>query len=422
MKQLGQAISSTWQIWLGFLLGLLLYFIQMNAAWPLTRWAGIDNGPLAFGDFKWLATWSESCATQADWGVILSSSNLSQIEGCTSFNYGQALLLLLKLFPLTEASYIPLAVALGALSSGVIGGLGMSLLRMKSRARFGVTTILLFLALYSPGTSLLFERGNLDMVVLLILISGAILLAKHFSWIAIALITLASLIKLYALPLLMTSLVFVKNRLAIAVWVAVFGLACLAAARDLTRIRALPGDGFVQFGRSAFDHYFSFIGLEPHSFFGLIGLVLPLTTFAILLKTNFFSSRVTEIAQGLSQYSTSRLTWLTCSVIFVSCYVAGLNYDYRLIFLALAGSATAIRMSSLTSRFLSWSTLLLALWGSALFPAGLFEDRAWRILVVGPLQVVGDLCISLWVGLLASMLYIMMKDLVRTFKGNALNS
>jgi hypothetical protein len=83
-------------------------------------------------------------------------------------------------------------------------------------------------------------------------------------------------------------------------------------------------------------------------------------------------------------------------------FFVGLNYDYRLIFVFLAG--VALILKSDFGRGLKaalWISLLIAVWGSGAFGGNfMFIPPAVKPFLIGGFQLAGDLAIFLWVGIL----------------------
>ena len=69
------------------------------------------------------------------------------------------------------------------------------------------------------------------------------------------------------------------------------------------------------------------------------------------MNPNFRSSSTSEVAIGWS------------SIIFLSCFLVGFNYDYRLVFLAFGG-LLLFQANNSTNKFLWEIIYCIALWGS----------------------------------------------------------
>jgi hypothetical protein len=160
---------------------------------------------------------------------------------------------------------------------------------------------------------------------------------------------------------------------------------------DLARIEEVPAGGRAQFGTGVFSWYFNEIGFHiDKAIWILIGIGITLSVTYLLTKVpqdyvpalsskfNFSSSRGSEIAFGWS------------SLIFLSCYLVGFNYDYRLIFLVFGGFLI-FQANNSTKKFL-WETIyFLAFWGS--IGIGLtFEGVNDKTQIVFALfQLIGDI-------------------------------
>jgi hypothetical protein len=90
------------------------------------------------------------------------------------------------------------------------------------------------------------------------------------------------------------------------------------------------------------------------------------------------------------------------AITFCAMFFVGLSFDYRLIFLALAGVALILRCSfGRRVKVALWMSLLIALWGSGAIGGNfMFIPDAIKPFLVGGFQLAGDLAVFLWVGIL----------------------
>jgi hypothetical protein len=83
-------------------------------------------------------------------------------------------------------------------------------------------------------------------------------------------------------------------------------------------------------------------------------------------------------------------------------FFIGLSFDYRLIFLALAGVALILKCNlSRELRIALWVSLFIALWGSGAIGGNfMFIPPAIKPVLIGGFQLAGDLAVFFWVGIL----------------------
>jgi hypothetical protein len=151
-----------------------IYLVNFLLAWPTTRWGDISNGTFLFGDFSWLSTWSAECRVDVALPQFFSIySQIDSSQTCPGFNYGTTLIILLSIFPIAWEHYIVAALIVGLLSVLTLGYFLASNYNMSFWQK-----VLVSLAVFSPGTYLLFERGNLDLVIFLLLVMAGVLLCR----------------------------------------------------------------------------------------------------------------------------------------------------------------------------------------------------------------------------------------------------
>jgi hypothetical protein len=83
-------------------------------------------------------------------------------------------------------------------------------------------------------------------------------------------------------------------------------------------------------------------------------------------------------------------------------FFVALSYDYRLIFVAIAGVGLILKSEfSRQVKAALWISLTIAVWGSGAFGGNfMFIPTAIKPFLIGGFQLAGDLAIFLWVGIL----------------------
>jgi hypothetical protein len=373
-----------------------LYVFNFVFQWPVTRSSGFSNGDFLFGDFSWLSTWSTACRISVNFQNLFSlKSQIESIESCSGFNYGISLLLILSIFEISWSSYVILALIVG-----VIGVFAWGLFVGASYSMRWWERGLVLISVFSPGVFLLFERGNLDFIMFLLVLASIVFLARNLFVAAFLTLLLATLLKFYTFPLLVFML-FLSRSFGRRLFAATLTTVCfLVVATDLATAPALPAQGPVQFGFPVLNHYLEWFGIFLAPWPSIIGLVIPLGVWvglALRSKRSQKSSDTQTIESLANDY-----TFLFSGVTFVAVFFVGLSYDYRLIFLAVAGiSLILIGHWSTVEKTVLWSSLVLALWGSGAVGYTFdFIPEGARLLLIGGFQLLGDLATFAWVGLL----------------------
>lgn len=374
-----------------------IYLVNFFLAWPTTRWGDISNGSYLFGDFAWLSSWSTECSVNVAFPHLFSV--YSQIDStCPGFNYGTTLLILLSIFPIAWEHYIVAAVTVGLIAVFALGYFLASAYRLSFWQK-----VLVSLAFFSPGTYLLFERGNLDLVIFVLIVLAAALLGKGGFLSGFFVLIFATLLKFYALPLVVLVAMLSKKPRDRFITTIFTVLTFIWVLVDFSRGPGLPEYGTVQFGYPVLGHYFEWLDISVQPLPSLIGFLAPWLVWAllVLLERRAGKGFETRLTQSISNLQNDYAFLLT-AVAFCAMFFVGLSFDYRLIFLALAG--VGLIMKSFFSRKIKvalWGSLLIALWGSgAIGGKFMFIPDAIKPVLIGGFQLAGDLAVFLWVGIL----------------------
>lgn len=374
-----------------------IYLANFFLAWPTTRWGDISNGSYLFGDFAWLSSWSTNCSVNVAFPHLFSV--FSQIDStCPGFSYGATLLILLSVFPIAWEYYIPAAITVGLIAVFVLGCFLASAYRLSFWQK-----VLVCLAFFSPGTYLLFERGNLDLVIFVLIVLAAALLGNGGFLSGFFVIIFATLLKFYTLPLVLLVALLSKNSRERFVTTVFSLLTFTWVLIDFNRGPGLPEYGTVQFGYPVLGHYFEWLDISVQPLPSLIGFLAPWLVWALLV---LFGRRAgkgfeTRLTQSISNLQNDYAFLLT-AVVFCAMFFVGLSFDYRLIFLALAGVSLILKSSfSRKIEIALWVSLFIALWGSgAIGGKFMFIPDAIKPVLIGGFQLAGDLAVFLWVGIL----------------------
>ena len=355
-----------------------LTYLNHLLDWPLVRLASqrVPN----FIDLKAVLL-SIECAKSAD-----PSRSLDSIYLTCNYIYGSPLLFFGKYLGLNSSNTSFYAWLLLIISSSLIG-----VITYISISNFKKALLVVSLVICSPAISLLFERSNIDVIIFILVTLSAWFYAKKQIFLSLAIIFIVTLLKFYTLFLLLILVFLHTNKKNYYVLMPITAITTAIVILDLARIEKVPAGGRAQFGTGVFSWYFDEIGFHINkTIWILIGIGITFSVTYLLTKVpqdyvpalsskfNFRSSRGSEIAFGWS------------SLIFLSCYLVGFNYDYRLIFLVFGGFLI-FQANDSTKKFL-WETIyFLAFWGS--IGIGLtFEGVNYKTQIVFALfQLIGDI-------------------------------
>ena len=261
--------------------------------------------------------------------------SIDKVGICGQYIYGRSYLYLLDFLGLNQEDRLVFGVIQGLIIIALLFGFIILVSKFEGRNDYVYSTILL-----APGTILLIERGNLDGVIL-ILIALAIALIqfrlKPLAWVVIA---ISVLFKFYTLPLLfLFSLTFqsIRTRLLL---ISLSILVAFAVFQDIRLAGSyIPTGIFVTFGLLStskwINLYLEHITFIDFRFSTVSGALLGLF---LISGMAFLVAKYSSISVRDSKNPNNFLTYIfyACSITFLSCYFAGLNYDYRLPFLGIA--------------------------------------------------------------------------------------
>jgi hypothetical protein len=230
-----------------------------------------------------------------------------------------------------------------------------------------------------------------------------VLLGRGFYLPAFFALVFATLLKFYALPLvILVSLLSntLRQRLLTAGFTILTSIWVLA---DYSRGQVLPVYGPVQFGYPVLDHYFEWLRLYLDPLPNVIGFFTPLLVWVVLvlIERNAGASYRSRLSRSIEALE-GDYAFIFTAITFCAMFFVGLSFDYRLIFLALAGAALVMK-SSFSRAVITglWVSLLIALWGSGAFGGNfMFIPPIIKPLLIGGFQLAGDLAVFLWVGIL----------------------
>jgi hypothetical protein len=222
----------------------------------------------------------------------------------------------------------------------------------------------------SPGLWLLFERGNFDWLIFVLVVLGGIFLSTSLGLIGFGIIAVSTLIKFYTFPLLIFTSLLVRGKTSRIISILVTILILPFIIWNVSIVKSFPYSLYVSFGSPILVLWANFISLKlnlkfvfPDLLAHLIGIFLFVLFSSILVKNTriklFFSLNSVPIIK-----SRNSLLYLFFCVLYLSCYLAGTSYSYRLIILVsiliLCSKVNPELFGNNAFQFLAYSSLWLS--------------------------------------------------------------
>jgi hypothetical protein len=246
---------------------------------------------------------------------------------CTGYIYGSTLLRVLNFLGIGQSVLIPIGYTLFAI-------VGFFYLKATKNSK-NIFQVVLYLSLFfSPPMILLFERANLDsLILILVTIYATLVVRKHFLG-AFFLAALASLFKFYSIPLLFVAIFGAKKFFRFPLIIMSL-LVSIQVLLDIEKIPQLPWDAQNMFGNIVWGEYLLYLlkGSSTHAnffFSTILGLGI-LSIIWCLLKR-----KLTVVEYWTYIGSRDQIFFLVYLSMYLACFFIGLSVDYRLVFLLFA--------------------------------------------------------------------------------------
>jgi hypothetical protein len=379
------------------------YAIQELLDWPVLAWSGIHVA----GHID-LAAVLGSADCYKEIGLRIYDPPVSG-DLCTGYIYGRSLVYLLSTLGLGAKALAVIWTLLSIAFLAVISRWAAEFLIMLGKFRGFASALFLFATLFSPPFLLLVERGNIDILIMILIAGSAWLLAVRRPIWAILPLLVATLIKFYTLPLLLIFTLFSRSTKVRWFSASGFIVGLLAVLRDLVGLKGAPGVGFAQFGLTIWHHYLEMAGIATTR------VAVSGITIVAIIAVGIWAARLEGMKSALDfqvLFSTGKwVSWfgaLSAST-FVICYLAGLSFDYRLTYLALGGAYLITYSGVYSHRVFKYElfwVFFIALWGSCLLGLRLnwLPFATWKYFVIG-IQVAGDLGVQIFASILLGLLF-----------------
>jgi hypothetical protein len=374
-----------------FLIGFsnLITVINYLLDWPLVKFANFrvpdftDSQPL------------KSIECFGSLGLNVYDIENPAFPDC-GYNYGSILLVLGKVLGLNGGIYRQVSIIFALLVSTIIA----IVLGNYLTSNLKLTYFLVFVLVTSPPISFLFERGNFDQLIFILIFVAAFAQANKWRLLSLIIIALTALIKFYSFPLLVLFVIanwrFVNKFILIFTPILTFIMIFL----DISRITWFPSTGgCCQFGGASFSYYFRFLGMTGHQDFwiitgvaililgALVILKLPIRLFPVLRNTVDTKSNTMTTIQIFIEWT---------SLIVITSYIAGFNYDYRLVFYVTGGLIIFQKITEYSTSNVVWALLFItSLWGTIGLGSEHVSNSITILVIVTLFQIIGDLSLYL---------------------------
>ena len=330
------------------------YLFQYLANWPILAFFHL-RGMTRFEDLRSILH-ASGCFRNIGMDVYQSS-----VDPTCGYAYGQSLVRILSFLHLDDSSTIIIGIIfMIALLTSITFYISFSLKLLAKR------NLILVLGACSPPAILLMERGNIDILVFLTIIFIFFSRSKKTETLGFLLIALTATFKFYTLPLLFL-LLFKSTTKKIFLWrfFVVLGTSALII-NDIKLIRGTYG--FPEPTQLAFGS--PLIGLELNHWAGFDltaneRILLGVLVLALLILVRLLYQRIRRVSFFLSERRELNFERSIefFGFTFLSCWLSGMSFDYRLIYLLPIGSILLSRTSSKNSLLFGTGTFL-AMWMS----------------------------------------------------------
>jgi hypothetical protein len=296
--------------------------------WPPFTAAGIRGLPY-YIDLQFLY----------DYNYCLEGIAANQVPSCNQFQfiYGWASIYLVQCLVLLNLDSFVIGTCLVFLLTLVL-----SCLASAATRRSVLSYIYIIALILSPGNLLLFERGNIDSIIFLLILLSASYVRKSI-YISVFAALFSFVLKFYTLPIVALCLYFIKNVWArIIITILSIGICAFTIYDSWSIFQQVPYNWFLSSGSLIPFVYLDRLGVG----FPVQNLALPikwvlgiLISFLLFKASVILSSKLRTLikeAPDLAlqiEVSNQNQKYLFFSIIAVTTYFTGLSYDYRLIFL-----------------------------------------------------------------------------------------
>jgi hypothetical protein len=258
-----------------------------------------------------------------------------------------------------------------------------------------------FLMIFSPPIWLLLERGNIDGLMVCLVTVAAVLFLKEKNIAGIIIISASVLVKFYTFPVLIFLFLIMKKKFEKIILVFLVLVITPEILKDIV-IRDLQEPGAIAFGAPQvtfiLNALLSNLGLSTFDInvkYGhIFGILISFITSYFIYSKRF---KNVEFIQ-MKNFQQWKISFNLFSLTFISCFFAGMNYDYRLVLCVTAVFCLLNLNPSLLHDKIFIVSSLISIWFTC-FSFGL-SDRNFLII-----QWLGALSLFIVVGYLLAQLF-----------------
>ncbi len=302
------------------------YLIQLATSWFGLRSTGI-RGPSNYMDQESVLN-SAKCFKAL--GVNVYDPDALP-KGCGGFQYSIELLRFLNLTNISSINSSLLGLSLMWITISLLC-LMFYIIRKHGKIENSIALI----SLCSPGIWLLLERGNYDELVFILIVTASLLLVTKYQEFAIFIILATVLIKFYTLPLYIVTILMLRRRVSRIFFLLTVIPLTIYILFLIRQVAAFPSTWYVSFGLKSLGLYTELVinekitkQFEISSSLSIVMGILILGVFLQYFRQNAIKPAFVRNIENSNHLAKS--IYQSLLIVFLSCYFAGMNFDYRLI-------------------------------------------------------------------------------------------
>ena len=322
-------------------------------------------------------------------GNEIYKSNISPAN-CGNFLNSVELLRILNFFNLSTSDSFILGTVFMWLTISTLC-LTFFIIREQGKFQYAIATA----ACVSPGVWLLLERGNYDELMFLLTVAAGFLLGSRQRTLGVLLLGFSVLLKFYTLPAFVFAAFLIQGKKTRSVFLIASVPLSLYSLKLISQVEEFPYTLGASFGLKSCGLYLEVvIQYLTNSSFEIPSFMIPIPGLVLLIATTLIMRKY-AVAPSLKNENAKKLQRFThlynlLLVVFLSCYFAGMNSDYRSVYLSFLVSISSVifNLNRYSTLLVSSSLLALTL---NIFPFGL------HVIAVRAMQMTGDIFLTLYV-------------------------
>lgn len=293
---------------------LVFFSIMQLSGWHLMKLFGAWGGG-RFLDTKQVLHW-------VDCYVNVGKAIFDNSGYCSGYIYGSTLISATKFLGIREHHTMQVGFFLLLLLSFSLAWI-LNLVKIRENGIFAG------LILLSPPVLLLAERGNIDILMFLLILMSAWMFNSDKKIMGVLFLAIACIVKFYAFSLFIVYFFYTSKKKAKIFITAVATVVLVRILIDLRMIESsFPQIWGAQFGMSIWLRYAEKVGYFPSEIVTQI-FGLAVFIFICVIIRQFYSIKL-----RMSGYSSQKeFYFLVFFSVHLTCFLLGMSFDYRLIFL-----------------------------------------------------------------------------------------